>query len=164
MKRFIETCSLYEKSKHPLEPKSDLPCGVCVCVRLCRPHFLSVCLIKWPSLIWLGFNRKHHCMLIFFKIHVTTHQERGNFQRLWQHHLINRLVCTARACEPSLYKAAETRTHRHLPLETMRAAAISTPRLDKMPGMLLSANPKELKATDHSLPDDKTQKKRPKTL
>ncbi|KAG5202161.1 hypothetical protein JEQ12_003551 [Ovis aries] len=33
-----------------------------------------------------------------------------------------------------------------------------------MPGMLLSANPKELKATDHSLPDDKTQKKRPKTF
>uniref|UniRef100_A0A8B9WMT7 Regulator of G protein signaling 1 n=1 Tax=Bos mutus grunniens TaxID=30521 RepID=A0A8B9WMT7_BOSMU len=46
----------------------------------------------------------------------------------------------------------------------MRAAAISTPRLDKMPGMFLSANPKELKGTDHSLLDDKTQKKRPKTF
>ncbi|XP_058557809.1 regulator of G-protein signaling 1 isoform X1 [Neofelis nebulosa] len=46
----------------------------------------------------------------------------------------------------------------------MRAAAISTPRLNKMPGMFFSANPKELKDTDHSLLDDKTQKKRPKTF
>ncbi|XP_047696027.1 regulator of G-protein signaling 1 isoform X1 [Prionailurus viverrinus] len=46
----------------------------------------------------------------------------------------------------------------------MRAAAISTPRLNKMPGMFFSANPKELKETDHSLLDDKTQKKRPKTF
>ncbi|XP_065792786.1 regulator of G-protein signaling 1 isoform X1 [Muntiacus reevesi] len=46
----------------------------------------------------------------------------------------------------------------------MRAAAISTSRLDKMPGMFLSANSKELKGTDHSLLDDKTQKKRPKTF
>uniref|UniRef100_A0A7N5JAI8 Regulator of G-protein signaling 1 n=1 Tax=Ailuropoda melanoleuca TaxID=9646 RepID=A0A7N5JAI8_AILME len=46
----------------------------------------------------------------------------------------------------------------------MRAAAISTPRLDKMPGMFFSANPKELKETDHSLLDDKTHKKRPKTF
>ncbi|XP_021098583.1 regulator of G-protein signaling 1 isoform X2 [Heterocephalus glaber] len=46
----------------------------------------------------------------------------------------------------------------------MRAAAFSTPRLDKMPRMFFSANPKDLKETDHSLLDDKTQKKRPKTL
>ncbi|XP_041629456.1 regulator of G-protein signaling 1 isoform X1 [Vulpes lagopus] len=46
----------------------------------------------------------------------------------------------------------------------MRAAGISTPRLDKMPGMFFSANPKELKETDHSLLDNKTHKKRPKTF
>ncbi|XP_039113423.1 regulator of G-protein signaling 1 isoform X2 [Hyaena hyaena] len=46
----------------------------------------------------------------------------------------------------------------------MRAATISTPRLNKMPGMFFSANPKELKETDHSLVDDKTQKKKPKTF
>uniref|UniRef100_A0A2K6GXF7 Regulator of G-protein signaling 1 n=1 Tax=Propithecus coquereli TaxID=379532 RepID=A0A2K6GXF7_PROCO len=46
----------------------------------------------------------------------------------------------------------------------MRAAAISTPELDKMPGMFFSANPKELKGTGHSLLDDKTQKRRPKTF
>ncbi|XP_025748040.1 regulator of G-protein signaling 1 isoform X2 [Callorhinus ursinus] len=33
-----------------------------------------------------------------------------------------------------------------------------------MPGMFFSANPKELKETDHSLLDDKTHKKRPKTF
>ncbi|KFO21541.1 regulator of G-protein signaling 1 [Fukomys damarensis] len=46
----------------------------------------------------------------------------------------------------------------------MRAAAISAPRLDKMPRMFFSANPKDLKETDHSLLDDKMQKKRPKTF
>uniref|UniRef100_A0A9L0JBQ5 Regulator of G-protein signaling 1 n=1 Tax=Equus asinus TaxID=9793 RepID=A0A9L0JBQ5_EQUAS len=46
----------------------------------------------------------------------------------------------------------------------IRAAAISTPRLDKMPGMFFSANPKDLKGTDQSLLDDKTQKRRPKTF
>ncbi|EHH15711.1 regulator of G-protein signaling 1 [Macaca nemestrina] len=46
----------------------------------------------------------------------------------------------------------------------MRAAAISTPKLDKMPGMFFSANPKELKGTAHSLLDDKMQKRRPKTF
>ncbi|XP_008834444.1 regulator of G-protein signaling 1 [Nannospalax galili] len=43
-------------------------------------------------------------------------------------------------------------------------AAISTPRLDKMPGMFFSANPKDLKETGHSPLDDKTQKRRPKTF
>uniref|UniRef100_A0A673URE8 Uncharacterized protein n=1 Tax=Suricata suricatta TaxID=37032 RepID=A0A673URE8_SURSU len=46
----------------------------------------------------------------------------------------------------------------------MPAATISRPKLNKMPGMFFSANPKELKETDHSLVDDKTQKKRPKTF
>ncbi|XP_005375155.1 PREDICTED: regulator of G-protein signaling 1 [Chinchilla lanigera] len=46
----------------------------------------------------------------------------------------------------------------------MRAAAISTPRLDKMPGMFFSAHPKDLKETDHSLLDDKTHKRRPRTF
>ncbi|KAL0590989.1 Regulator of G-protein signaling 1 [Plecturocebus cupreus] len=46
----------------------------------------------------------------------------------------------------------------------MRAAAISTPKLDKMPGMFFSANPKESKGTTHSLLDDKVQKRRPKTF
>ncbi|CAH6787688.1 regulator of G-protein signaling 1 [Phodopus roborovskii] len=46
----------------------------------------------------------------------------------------------------------------------MRAAAISMPRLDKMPGMFFSAGPKDLKEPSHSLLDDKTQKKRPKTF
>ncbi|XP_053463619.1 regulator of G-protein signaling 1 [Nycticebus coucang] len=46
----------------------------------------------------------------------------------------------------------------------MRAAAISTSELDRMPGMFFSANPKELKETGHSLLDDKTQKRRPKTF
>ncbi|KAL1775419.1 regulator of G-protein signaling 1 [Sigmodon hispidus] len=46
----------------------------------------------------------------------------------------------------------------------MRAAAISMPRLDKMPGMFFSASPKDLKEPNHSLLDDKTQKKRPKTF
>ncbi|XP_063095795.1 regulator of G-protein signaling 1 isoform X2 [Cavia porcellus] len=46
----------------------------------------------------------------------------------------------------------------------MRAAAISTPRLDKMPGMFFSANPKDLKETDHPFLEDKTQKRRPRTL
>ncbi|XP_017354129.1 regulator of G-protein signaling 1 [Cebus imitator] len=46
----------------------------------------------------------------------------------------------------------------------MRAAAISTPKLDKMPGMFLSANPKESKGTTHSLLEDKVQKRRPKTF
>uniref|UniRef100_A0A8C5XT55 Regulator of G-protein signaling 1 n=1 Tax=Microcebus murinus TaxID=30608 RepID=A0A8C5XT55_MICMU len=44
----------------------------------------------------------------------------------------------------------------------MRAAAISMPKLDKMPGMVFSA--KELKGTGHSLLDDRTQKRRPKTF
>ncbi|KAF6073632.1 regulator of G protein signaling 1 [Phyllostomus discolor] len=46
----------------------------------------------------------------------------------------------------------------------MRGAAVSMPRLDKMPGMFFSATPKELKGTDHSLLDDKMQKRRPKTF
>ncbi|XP_032118794.1 regulator of G-protein signaling 1 [Sapajus apella] len=46
----------------------------------------------------------------------------------------------------------------------MRAAAISTPKLDKMPGMFFSANPKESKGTTHSLLEDKVQKRRPKTF
>uniref|UniRef100_A0A8D1LYG5 Regulator of G-protein signaling 1 n=1 Tax=Sus scrofa TaxID=9823 RepID=A0A8D1LYG5_PIG len=46
----------------------------------------------------------------------------------------------------------------------MRAAAISSPGLDKMPGMFLSAHPKELRGTDHSLLDNKAQKRRPKTF
>ncbi|XP_054432554.1 regulator of G-protein signaling 1 [Pteronotus mesoamericanus] len=46
----------------------------------------------------------------------------------------------------------------------MRGTAVSMPRLDKMPGMLFSATPKELKGTDRALLDDKTQKKRPKTF
>ncbi|XP_075844293.1 regulator of G-protein signaling 1 [Microtus pennsylvanicus] len=46
----------------------------------------------------------------------------------------------------------------------MRAAAISMPRLDKLPGMFFSANPKDLKEPNHSLLDDKTQKKKPKTF
>ncbi|XP_049975932.1 regulator of G-protein signaling 1 [Alexandromys fortis] len=46
----------------------------------------------------------------------------------------------------------------------MRAAAISMPRLDKLPGMFFSANPKDLKEPSHSLLDDKTQKKKPKTF
>lgn len=50
------------------------------------------------------------------------------------------------------------------PMRTMRGAAIPAPRLHKMPGMLFSAPPKELQGTDHSLLDDKTQKRRPKTL
>nr|XP_004659568.2 regulator of G-protein signaling 1 [Jaculus jaculus] len=46
----------------------------------------------------------------------------------------------------------------------MRAAAISTPRVDKMPGMFFSANPKNLKEPGHSLLDNKMQKKRPKNF
>ncbi|XP_059136724.1 regulator of G-protein signaling 1 [Peromyscus eremicus] len=46
----------------------------------------------------------------------------------------------------------------------MRAAAISMPRLDKIPGMFFSASPKDLKEPSHSLLDDKTQKKKPKTF
>ncbi|XP_028740458.1 regulator of G-protein signaling 1 [Peromyscus leucopus] len=46
----------------------------------------------------------------------------------------------------------------------MRAAAISMPRLDKIPGMFFSANPKDLKEPNPSLLDDKTQKKKPKTF
>ncbi|XP_005073520.1 regulator of G-protein signaling 1 [Mesocricetus auratus] len=46
----------------------------------------------------------------------------------------------------------------------MRTAAISMPRLDKMPGMFFSASPKDLKEASHSLLDDKTQRKRPKTF
>ncbi|XP_045040451.2 regulator of G-protein signaling 1 isoform X2 [Desmodus rotundus] len=46
----------------------------------------------------------------------------------------------------------------------MRGAAVSMPRSDKMPGLLVSATPKGLKGTDHSLLDDKIQKRRPKTL
>nr|XP_019600783.1 PREDICTED: regulator of G-protein signaling 1 [Rhinolophus sinicus] len=46
----------------------------------------------------------------------------------------------------------------------MRAAAISTPRLDKMPGMFFSAPAKELKGTDPSLLEDKMPKRRPKTF
>ncbi|KAM5301946.1 regulator of G-protein signaling 1 [Glossophaga mutica] len=46
----------------------------------------------------------------------------------------------------------------------MRGAAVSMPRLDKMPGMFFSATPKELKGTDHSLLEDKMQKRRPKTF
>ncbi|KAK1328099.1 hypothetical protein QTO34_012522 [Cnephaeus nilssonii] len=46
----------------------------------------------------------------------------------------------------------------------MRGAAIPAPRLHNMPGMFFSAPPKELKGTDHSLLDDKTQKRRPKTF
>ncbi|KAM6166941.1 regulator of G-protein signaling 1 [Erethizon dorsatum] len=46
----------------------------------------------------------------------------------------------------------------------MRAAAISTPRLDKMPGMFFSAHPKDLKETEHSFLDNKTQKRRPRTF
>ncbi|XP_051003494.1 regulator of G-protein signaling 1 [Acomys russatus] len=46
----------------------------------------------------------------------------------------------------------------------MRAAAISMPRLDKMPGVFFSASPKDLKEPSHSILDDKTQKKRPKTF
>lgn len=46
----------------------------------------------------------------------------------------------------------------------MRAAATSMPRLDKMPGMFFPDNPKELKRTDHSLLEDKRQKRRPKTF
>ncbi|XP_005348559.1 regulator of G-protein signaling 1 [Microtus ochrogaster] len=46
----------------------------------------------------------------------------------------------------------------------MRAAAISMPRLDRLPGMFFSANPKDLKEPNHSLLDDKTQKKKPKTF
>ncbi|XP_005880118.1 PREDICTED: regulator of G-protein signaling 1 isoform X1 [Myotis brandtii] len=49
-------------------------------------------------------------------------------------------------------------------MRTMRGAAIPAPRLHKMPGMLFSAPPKELQGTDHSLLDDKTQKRRPKTF
>ncbi|CAK6442189.1 unnamed protein product [Pipistrellus nathusii] len=43
----------------------------------------------------------------------------------------------------------------------MRGAAIPTPRLHNMPGMFFSAPPK---GTDHSLLDDKTQKRRPRTF
>ncbi|XP_021503153.1 regulator of G-protein signaling 1 [Meriones unguiculatus] len=46
----------------------------------------------------------------------------------------------------------------------MRAAAISMPKLDKMPEMVFSASPKNLKEPSHSLLDDKTQKKKPKTF
>ncbi|XP_024431869.2 regulator of G-protein signaling 1 isoform X1 [Desmodus rotundus] len=46
----------------------------------------------------------------------------------------------------------------------MRGAAVSMPRSDKMPGLLVSATPKGLKGTDHSLLDDKIQKRRPKTF
>ncbi|XP_015978163.2 regulator of G-protein signaling 1 isoform X2 [Rousettus aegyptiacus] len=46
----------------------------------------------------------------------------------------------------------------------MRAAAIHAPSSDRMPGMLFSATPKDLKGTDHSLLDDKTRKRRPKTF
>ncbi|XP_055480594.1 regulator of G-protein signaling 1 [Psammomys obesus] len=46
----------------------------------------------------------------------------------------------------------------------MRAAAISMPKLDKMPEMFFSASPKNLKGPSHSLLDDKTQKKKPKTF
>ncbi|XP_001376593.2 regulator of G-protein signaling 1 [Monodelphis domestica] len=47
----------------------------------------------------------------------------------------------------------------------MRAAAISTPRLNKMPGIFFSsANTNELKGSDHLLLDDKTQKKKPKAF
>ncbi|XP_004706714.1 regulator of G-protein signaling 1 [Echinops telfairi] len=46
----------------------------------------------------------------------------------------------------------------------MRAAAFSTPRSDKMPGMFFSANPRELKGTGPSLLDSAAQKKRPKTF
>uniref|UniRef100_A0A0A0MQN0 Regulator of G-protein signaling 1 n=1 Tax=Mus musculus TaxID=10090 RepID=A0A0A0MQN0_MOUSE len=46
----------------------------------------------------------------------------------------------------------------------MRAAAISMPRLNKMPGMFFSASPKDSKEHSHSLLDDKKQKKRPKTF
>ncbi|XP_006975417.2 regulator of G-protein signaling 1 [Peromyscus maniculatus bairdii] len=46
----------------------------------------------------------------------------------------------------------------------MRAAAISMPRLDKIPGMFFSASPKDLKEPNPSLLDDKTQKKKPKTF
>ncbi|XP_027627055.1 regulator of G-protein signaling 1 isoform X2 [Tupaia chinensis] len=46
----------------------------------------------------------------------------------------------------------------------MPAAASSMPRVDKMPGVFFSAHPKELKGAGHSLLDDKTPKRRPKTL
>nr|XP_006975417.1 regulator of G-protein signaling 1 [Peromyscus maniculatus bairdii] len=46
----------------------------------------------------------------------------------------------------------------------MRAAAISMPRLDKIPGMFFSASPKDLKEPNPSLLDDKMQKKKPKTF
>ncbi|ELW67227.1 regulator of G-protein signaling 1 isoform X1 [Tupaia chinensis] len=46
----------------------------------------------------------------------------------------------------------------------MPAAASSMPRVDKMPGVFFSAHPKELKGAGHSLLDDKTPKRRPKTF
>ncbi|XP_066216975.1 regulator of G-protein signaling 1 [Saccopteryx leptura] len=46
----------------------------------------------------------------------------------------------------------------------MRGAGISVPRLDRMPGMFFSTAPKDLKETDHSFLQDKTQKRRPKTF
>ncbi|XP_006889577.1 PREDICTED: regulator of G-protein signaling 1 [Elephantulus edwardii] len=46
----------------------------------------------------------------------------------------------------------------------MRAAAISKPRLDKMPGMFFSASPKELKGAGHLFLDNRTQEKKPKTF
>lgn len=71
--------------------------------------------------------------------------------------------CTASACLPTLYKATNADSDTHCE-KTMRAAAISMPRLDKLPGMFFSANPKDLREPNHSLLDDKTQKKKPKTL
>ncbi|XP_012877311.1 PREDICTED: regulator of G-protein signaling 1 [Dipodomys ordii] len=46
----------------------------------------------------------------------------------------------------------------------MRAAAIPTPTLDKMPGMIFSANPKGLKETSHSHLEEKTQRRRPRAF
>ncbi|KAM5205314.1 regulator of G-protein signaling 1 [Hipposideros larvatus] len=46
----------------------------------------------------------------------------------------------------------------------IRTAAISTPHLDKMTGMFFSTAAKELKGANHSLLDDKVQKRRPKTF
>ncbi|XP_048213000.1 regulator of G-protein signaling 1 [Perognathus longimembris pacificus] len=46
----------------------------------------------------------------------------------------------------------------------MRAAVISTPRLDTMPGMFFSANPKGMKETTHSFLENKTQKRRPRAF
>lgn len=164
MKYFIEIHNFYEETSIPWKERLIQlmlqACDIYVCVSVCLILFLSNQVTQsrsvrfQPQNITVGFfffqdTRHNTPRKRELPVSVVTSLDK-------QSRLNSKRLCYIKQ---QRRRPADTCLAR-----TIRAAAISTPRLDKMPGMFFSANPKDLKGTDQSLLDDKTQKRRPKTL